>query len=70
MSRGESKGRNKPLINAKFRNSLQTALSNDDSKEHFLKEYEIKLREIKAKYDNKLDYLRQKYTSMDVRTAI
>lgn len=36
------------------------------TKEGFLKEYEAKLKEIKAKYDNKLEYLRQKYSGMDL----
>ena len=30
---------------------------------NFLKEYEAKLKEIKSKYDNKLEYLRQKYNA-------
>jgi len=37
-------------------------------KENFLKEYEAKLKEIKAKYDNKLDYLRQKYNGMSLKS--
>ena len=45
-------------------------MSLESTKENFLKEYEAKLREIKAKYDNKLEYLRKKYTSMDLRSAI
>ncbi|CAI2378099.1 unnamed protein product [Moneuplotes crassus] len=37
------------------------------TKNNFLKEYEAKLREIKSKYDNKLELLRQKYSGMTLK---
>jgi hypothetical protein len=68
----DSRNRVNPLHSSenKIRNKFESKPSLDTAKENFLKEYEAKLREIKAKYDNKLDYLRKKYNGMDARCAV
>lgn len=68
----DSRNRVNPLHSSenKIRTKFESKPSLDTAKENFLKEYEAKLREIKAKYDNKLEYLRKKYSGMDARSAI